>query len=285
MPPDRSHYPLAEAAELAKCKPSDLLHFGVQKQISLLVGVPDWVDLRVYDDSTRSDFEPFLLAPQLLVLLQTHCLKIELSGRTEQSDFREGYLLESSGKLKKILPSYGYPELNHQWVYWRTFQNDLSYLMELTTDKLFVLHSDLIQLMEPKTNKGDSGKAKPEKPKKNTRDIQGERIKPCSPEVPELATENTVTRGDPTVKQMPKRNERDNDTKESVTKKPEILRMEDVVSRVKLSKSTIYDKINPKSPRYDPTFPKKRSLGPNSVGWQESEINSWIEGRNGIVDR
>ncbi|MFU2151123.1 AlpA family phage regulatory protein [Klebsiella aerogenes] len=28
-----------------------------------------------------------------------------------------------------------------------------------------------------------------------------------------------------------------------------------------IARSTIYDWINPKSPRYDPTFPKQRRLG------------------------
>ncbi|EJO6531955.1 AlpA family phage regulatory protein, partial [Salmonella enterica subsp. enterica serovar Typhimurium] len=34
-----------------------------------------------------------------------------------------------------------------------------------------------------------------------------------------------------------------------------ILRLSTVIDKTGLSRSTIYDWINPKSPRYDPTFP------------------------------
>jgi len=44
-----------------------------------------------------------------------------------------------------------------------------------------------------------------------------------------------------------------------------------------LSRSSIYARINPKSPGYDPTFPKSISLGGRAVGWIESEIETWLE--------
>ena len=58
-----------------------------------------------------------------------------------------------------------------------------------------------------------------------------------------------------------------------------ILRRHEVVSRTGLAISTIYDKLNPRSPRYDPTFPKQKRLGLNSkaVGWLESDINLWLQ--------
>jgi len=43
-----------------------------------------------------------------------------------------------------------------------------------------------------------------------------------------------------------------------------------------VSKSTFADWQNPKSKRYRPDFPKKIQLGVNSVGYLESEINSYI---------
>ncbi|ECU7299338.1 AlpA family phage regulatory protein, partial [Salmonella enterica subsp. enterica serovar Typhimurium var. 5-] len=51
-----------------------------------------------------------------------------------------------------------------------------------------------------------------------------------------------------------------------------------------LSRSTIYDWINPKSPRYDPTFPKQRRLGLQSVGWIEAEIDEWILQRTRAIE-
>lgn len=45
-----------------------------------------------------------------------------------------------------------------------------------------------------------------------------------------------------------------------------------------LSRSTIYDRINPKSCRYDPTFPKPVKFGHLSR-WRLSEVRLWIQSR------
>lgn len=55
-----------------------------------------------------------------------------------------------------------------------------------------------------------------------------------------------------------------------------ILRLSTVIDKTGMSRSAIYDWINQKSPRYDPTFPKQRRLGLQSVGWIETEIDEWI---------
>jgi prophage regulatory protein len=56
-----------------------------------------------------------------------------------------------------------------------------------------------------------------------------------------------------------------------------ILRRRDLEMRLRLSRSTIYDKINPDSPRYDASFPKPIRLGNGSaVGWIESEVEDWL---------
>lgn len=60
---------------------------------------------------------------------------------------------------------------------------------------------------------------------------------------------------------------------------PTILRRKQVEARTGLSRTTIYDKLNPKSPRHDPAFPKPISLGVGAVGWVEAEITAWIESR------
>lgn len=57
------------------------------------------------------------------------------------------------------------------------------------------------------------------------------------------------------------------------------LRLNEVIDRTGLSKSNIYDRLNPKSPRYDPTFPRQVKLGPSAVGWFESQIEAWLVSR------
>jgi prophage regulatory protein len=60
-----------------------------------------------------------------------------------------------------------------------------------------------------------------------------------------------------------------------------IIRIKEVMALTGLARSTIYDRINPKSPRYDESFPKKFNLcGSNSsggaVGWRLADILAWI---------
>jgi prophage regulatory protein len=57
-----------------------------------------------------------------------------------------------------------------------------------------------------------------------------------------------------------------------------ILRRRDLEARVRLSRTTIYDRINPHSPRYDAAFPKPIKLGGGvAVGWLEHEVEAWLQ--------
>lgn len=58
-----------------------------------------------------------------------------------------------------------------------------------------------------------------------------------------------------------------------------ILRRKQVESLTGLSSSTIYDKLDPRSPRHDPDFPRQFRLGGNSVGWLEQDIYEWVRKR------
>ncbi len=58
-----------------------------------------------------------------------------------------------------------------------------------------------------------------------------------------------------------------------------ILRLKQVLEITGLSRSTVYDLLNPKSPRHDASFPRSIQLTQSSVGWIASEINAWIESR------
>lgn len=58
-----------------------------------------------------------------------------------------------------------------------------------------------------------------------------------------------------------------------------VLRMRQLSQCLGLSKSTIYDRLNPMSPRYDREFPKPIKLGMSAVGWIEEDICRWIDSR------
>lgn len=56
-----------------------------------------------------------------------------------------------------------------------------------------------------------------------------------------------------------------------------VLRMKNLTQKLGISRSSIYDKINPKSQRYDSTFPKPIKLGASAVGWVEVEVDEWLK--------
>ncbi|MFQ2433911.1 helix-turn-helix transcriptional regulator [Aeromonas allosaccharophila] len=59
-----------------------------------------------------------------------------------------------------------------------------------------------------------------------------------------------------------------------------IIRMAELSKLISLSRSTIYDKLNARSPRHDPSFPRAVKLGTSAIGWRQSEINQWITTRS-----
>lgn len=62
----------------------------------------------------------------------------------------------------------------------------------------------------------------------------------------------------------------------SQTRNMRILRIRAVMDKIGVSRSTIYDWLNPNSKRYDLTFPKQRKLGKQSIGWMEADIDEWL---------
>jgi prophage regulatory protein len=60
-----------------------------------------------------------------------------------------------------------------------------------------------------------------------------------------------------------------------------ILRRPSVEAVTGLSRSSIYERLNPKSEYFDPNFPKPIKLGKRAVGWRESDVAAWLESRSG----
>lgn len=60
---------------------------------------------------------------------------------------------------------------------------------------------------------------------------------------------------------------------------PRMLSLKDVVYFTALSSTTIYDMLDKKSNRYDPSFPIQVKLSKGRVAWVESEIAQWLEDR------
>lgn len=271
---DKSFYTLDAAATILDCKPSDLIHLAGNEEVALLIGVPDGIRFRTYDASADLTEKPALLEPQLLELTITQCQKIELNGRTEQSDFRVGYLIAPNGALQRLMPSYGGRlRLDHGWAFWRTYKGPYIKEIEVVSERLFVIGDDVRRLFEVKASA--SAKMKPKK----QIDLAETPVLKISP--------NVEKKGDKALCISPVADQQqENIAEKSLVVKPVadassepmlvILRLPEVSKRTGLSRSTIYDKQDPKSPRYDATFPKKIRLSENTVGWSEHAIDAWL---------
>ncbi|MDQ1315527.1 MAG: prophage regulatory protein [Pseudomonadota bacterium] len=56
-----------------------------------------------------------------------------------------------------------------------------------------------------------------------------------------------------------------------------LIRRQDVERITGMSRSAIWERLNPSSRYFDPEFPKPVSLGcPNSVRWVKSEVSRWV---------
>ncbi|WP_354357398.1 helix-turn-helix transcriptional regulator [Variovorax boronicumulans] len=60
----------------------------------------------------------------------------------------------------------------------------------------------------------------------------------------------------------------------------EILRIAMVCKRTGLSRTTVYEKINPRSRSFDETFPRPVALGARAVGWLSTALDVWVATRS-----
>lgn len=57
---------------------------------------------------------------------------------------------------------------------------------------------------------------------------------------------------------------------------PRMLPLKEVTYHTGLSSTTIYDMLDKRSNRYDPTFPVQVKLSKGRVAWVESEVAQWL---------
>ena len=88
------------------------------------------------------------------------------------------------------------------------------------------------------------------------------------------AVVNTVSTIEPSLASMPAPI-----SHSVVSAELKVLRIQQVAEKLSIGKSTIYDWLNPKSPRYDESFPKPFKLGGKAIGWLSSEVDAWLLNR------
>ena len=72
-------------------------------------------------------------------------------------------------------------------------------------------------------------------------------------------------------------NTQPNTSMPSMPQIPRMISIQQVEDCIGLSSSTIYDMLNKRSKRYDPTFPVQVKITKGRVAWVESEVAQWIE--------
>lgn len=55
-----------------------------------------------------------------------------------------------------------------------------------------------------------------------------------------------------------------------------VLRLNDLITYIGLSRSVIYDRMDEKSDRHDERFPKPFGLGGKAKGWYQDDIDAWL---------
>jgi len=60
-----------------------------------------------------------------------------------------------------------------------------------------------------------------------------------------------------------------------------VLRMRQLSALLSVSRSTLYDWLNPNSPRHDPSFPRPMRLSAKgiAVGWLADDVKRWLNAR------
>lgn len=57
---------------------------------------------------------------------------------------------------------------------------------------------------------------------------------------------------------------------------PQFLRIKDVCKLIGLSKSTVWNKLDPDSKYYDPDFPSQIRISRKAVAWDKNELIDWM---------
>ncbi|WP_126241502.1 helix-turn-helix transcriptional regulator [Burkholderia gladioli] len=70
-----------------------------------------------------------------------------------------------------------------------------------------------------------------------------------------------------------------------VAEQIKVLRFNCLKEKIGISRSSVYNKMNPNSKYYDEEFPKPIRLGESTVGWRESDVDAWLGSRPRAVGR
>ena len=143
---NRAYYSLVdESAKNPAFTSLDLIRRAIKRKIPLLIIVPYHIKVCSYSEHEYHNFDGFQRQPQFLELDPLDCEHIYHNQidneKTNVSEFTAGYILENLDHMVKLLPSKG--------TKCRTFQGGFLKQLELSSEWLVVMESDLARLTAP----------------------------------------------------------------------------------------------------------------------------------------
>lgn len=253
------YFTLEEAVKAVKqqhpeCTASQLLEFGFSNKLTFITPVPIGIDLV----GVRPDNSDAISCsvPQFLIVESADCETILLKGKVSIGRFRRGHGY-GLGSSFDIFPDNHLHGRNNILFQWATLYQDQPHKIEITVDRLFLVQSDLANLVL----------SEPGSWKKN-----GEE----RPDIHESLLNRLRDKAGPTDVQQTSSSM--NSIADSPEQRPSMLSEREVIKRLGLSRTTINAYQNKKDENYyDPTFPKKRKVAGSkrSIAYLESEVTHW----------
>ena len=157
-------FSLKEAAALAKSEPSEFLRAGARDQLTLLVGVPNGVSLRLVDAQRKEAGvgEPALMRiPNVLTLSRELCQALLINGSAIASHFPLGFAFDVKLGFRRLAPAdcdanvvegqwtsdrplWRQPRTH--WNAWCIHDGKTAGKMAITVEQLLVMNTDIDRL-------------------------------------------------------------------------------------------------------------------------------------------
>lgn len=249
---------VAATPQHPECTAGQLLAFGSTNKLMFITPVPVGVDLIAVnvianprcDKNITSDD-----APRFLVVESAECLTIMREGKVSAGRFKRGHNYDFNTSID-IFPDGSPDGRNNILLQWATSYLGQFHEIEIPTDRLFLVQSDLANLVltesGPWTSVVEEQQDVHERESDQSADNVGS-VEKWSPSTVQKAIANSSER------------------------RPSMISECEVIKRIGRSRTTINAYQDRESRYYDPSFPKKRKVvgSARNVEYVESEIVRW----------
>lgn len=283
---------LERAVELAKlthpeCTMNHLLRIGHQGRFNIITPIPVAIEVRKYapGPSNNVAFNTSAEYPVFLELFRDTCLDIERYGKTEAYNFSSEYWIFDNQLQRKSVNSWSLA----------TYYNDNSHEIELTPDRLFISRVELNLVINFKSNLWasiskllvvESKERDANIPKMNAETLAENKDESsfidsgnvnAKKDQNQLKTAKMAGMGVGEKNDQQRLSQKVEVLPESPSKSIKFLSRTEVMERLDVGKSKMYNCMDPNSKYFDSEFPKPIGDGSHKKSWVESEVQDYQE--------